>query len=86
MTVFYVPSLPVGQGAELGHKHFQHPKRSAADFGPEMDRFSFIVIDLSLRAIAHDPEAIREILRMAKTSFSLLTISSIRGTPPPSRT
>ena len=50
----YVPSMAAGQGAELGHKHFQHPKRSAADFGPEMDRFSFIVIDLSLRAIAHD--------------------------------
>ena len=50
----YVPTMAVGQGAELGHKHFQHPKRSAADFGPEMDRFSFIVIDLSLRAIEHD--------------------------------
>jgi hypothetical protein len=50
----YVPTLPSGQGVELGHKHFQHPKRSAADFGPEMDRFSFIVIDLSLRAVAHD--------------------------------
>jgi hypothetical protein len=50
----YVPSLPSGQGAELGHKHFQHPKRSASDFGPEMDRFSFIVIDLSLRAVAHN--------------------------------
>jgi predicted Ser/Thr protein kinase len=52
----YVPSLPSGNGTELGHKHFQHPKRSAADFGPEMDRFSFIVIELSLRAIAHDPK------------------------------
>ncbi|GBR29564.1 protein kinase family protein [Kozakia baliensis] len=52
----YVPGMATGQGAELGHKHFQHPKRSAADFGPDMDRFSFIVIDLSLRAIAHDPQ------------------------------
>lgn len=51
----YVPTMATGQGAELGHKHFQHPKRSAADFGPDMDRFSFIVIDLSLRAIAYDP-------------------------------
>jgi hypothetical protein len=50
----YVPTMATGQGAELGHKHFQHPKRSAADFGPAMDRFSFIVIDLSLRAIAQD--------------------------------
>ncbi|MEH6489327.1 hypothetical protein [Hyphomonas oceanitis] len=51
----YVPSLAQGQGTELGHKHFQHPKRTAADFGPEMDRFSFLVVDLSLRAIAKDP-------------------------------
>lgn len=50
----YVPTMAVGQGAELGHRHFQHPKRSATDFGPEMDRFSFIVIDLSLRALAQN--------------------------------
>ncbi|WP_148043620.1 serine/threonine protein kinase [Paracoccus methylarcula] len=52
----YVPNMPLGQGAELGHKHFQHPMRAASGFGPEMDRFSFIVIDLSLRAISQDPE------------------------------
>lgn len=50
----YVPSLTTGQGTELGHKHFQHPKRSAADFGPNVDRFSFIVVDLSLRAIGQN--------------------------------
>ncbi|OOO18568.1 hypothetical protein BS627_17535 [Agrobacterium salinitolerans] len=52
----YVPAMPKGQGTELGHKHFQHPKRTSADFGPDMDRFSFIVIDLSLRALMHDPK------------------------------
>lgn len=52
----YVPTMVTGQGAELGHKHFQHPKRSAADFGSQMDRFSFIVIDLSLRAVAQNPK------------------------------
>lgn len=51
----YVPSMPEGQGIELGHPNFQHPQRSAADFGPNMDRFSFIVIDIGLRAIAADP-------------------------------
>lgn len=56
----YVPSLRTGQGTELGHKHFQHPKRSAADFGPEMDRFSFIVVELSLRSVAHDPKLFSE--------------------------
>lgn len=47
----YVPGMAVGRGAELGHRHFQHPHRSPADFGPTMDRFSFIVIDLSFRAL-----------------------------------
>ena len=52
----YVPGLPVGQGTEIGQKHFQHPRRSAADFGPTMDRFSFIAIDLSLRALKERPD------------------------------
>lgn len=52
----YVPGMATGQGAELGHKHFQHPKRSSADFGPDMDRFSFIVINLSLRALSAQPK------------------------------
>jgi hypothetical protein len=51
----YVPGLPVGKGTELGHKHFQHPSRSARDFGPDMDRFSFIVIDSSLQALIAAP-------------------------------
>ena len=51
----YVPGLPIGQGTEVGHKHFQHSKRAAVDFGPNMDRFSFIVIDLSLRALIEKP-------------------------------
>jgi hypothetical protein len=51
----YVPSLQRGQGTELGHKHYQHPGRSMADFGPDMDRFSFIVVDLSLQAVSVQP-------------------------------
>jgi hypothetical protein len=48
----FVPSLPLRDGSELGHKHFQHPQRSSSDYGPKMDRFSFIVVDLSLRALS----------------------------------
>lgn len=51
----YVPPLPIGNGTEVGHKHFQHPQRTLKDFGPNMDRFSFIVVDLSLRALVADP-------------------------------
>ncbi len=51
----FVPTLTKGRGNEIGHRHFQHPKRSASDFGPDMDRFSFIAMDLSLRALAESP-------------------------------
>lgn len=50
----FVPDLPAGDGAETGHKHFQHPDRRASDYGPGMDRFSFIALDLSLQALIED--------------------------------
>lgn len=52
----FVPGMTPGRGAEIGHKAFQHPKRSTNDFGPQMDRFSFIVLDLSLDAVTRKPE------------------------------
>ncbi len=51
----FVPGMTQGQGAEVGHKHFQHPGRTVRLFGPKMDRFSFIVLDVSLEAVAVDP-------------------------------
>jgi hypothetical protein len=51
----YVPPLQIGNGTEVGHKHFQHPDRNLKDFGPTMDRFSFIVVDVSLHALMVDP-------------------------------
>jgi len=50
----FVPGMRTGNGSETGHKHFQHPGRRVADFGPKMDRFSFIVLDLSLKAVIED--------------------------------
>jgi hypothetical protein len=50
----FVPGMTLGNGSEVGHKHFQHPNRSAVDFGPKMDRFSFIALDLSLTALMED--------------------------------
>jgi hypothetical protein len=50
----FVTGMPQGQGAEVGHKHFQHPGRTPSDFGPDMDRFSFIVLDVSLEAMQAD--------------------------------
>jgi hypothetical protein len=51
----YVPGMSLGNGSETGHKHFQHPSREAVHFGPDMDRFSFIAVDLSLMALIEDP-------------------------------
>ena len=50
----YVSGMQPRNGDELGHKHFQHPDREASDFGPKMDRFSFIAVDLSLMALIED--------------------------------
>jgi hypothetical protein len=50
----FVPGMRPGNGSETGHKHFQHPDRRVSDFGPKMDRFSFIAVDLSLRAVIED--------------------------------
>ncbi len=51
----YVPGMPTEFGCETGHRHFQHPLRTTAHFGPAIDRFSFIVVDLSLAALIEDP-------------------------------
>src|SRR6266550_463442 len=50
----FVPGMRPGNGSETGHKHFQHPGRRASSFGPTMDRFSFIALDLSLQAVIAD--------------------------------
>jgi hypothetical protein len=50
----FVPGMHPGNGSETGHRHFQHPGRRVSNFGPGMDRFSFIALDLSLRALIED--------------------------------
>jgi hypothetical protein len=50
----FVPGMKPGNGSETGHRHFQHPGRRVSHFGPGMDRFSFIALDLSLRALLED--------------------------------
>jgi hypothetical protein len=50
----FVAGLTEGRGTEVGHKHFQHPGRDIKLFGPRMDRFAFIVIDVSLEALQAD--------------------------------
>jgi hypothetical protein len=50
----YVPALAGRKSPELGHRHYQHPLRTEADFGPATDRFSAWVIYAALVALAAD--------------------------------
>src|SRR5262245_3774099 len=56
----FVPGMRPGNASETGHKHFQHPDRRVANFGPGMDRFSFIALDLSLQAVIEDNSLYRK--------------------------
>jgi len=51
----YVPALNGRSSAEVGHRNFQHPDRTDADFGPFLDRFAGLVIYTALRACAVRP-------------------------------
>jgi len=52
----WVPALNGRSATEIGHRSYQHPKRSESDFGPYLDRFPALVIYLSLAALEHNPK------------------------------
>ena len=52
----YVPALAGMQSAEIGHRNFQHPRRDHTLFNATLDRFSFISLDLALRALCVTPQ------------------------------
>ena len=52
----FVPPLAGQTSQELGHRHYQHPTRSAADFDASIDNFSAWVIYLSLMVLSAEPE------------------------------
>lgn len=51
----YIPSMVGLKSNEIGHRNYQHPRRTADDFGPHLDHFSEWVIYGSMRIIAADP-------------------------------
>jgi len=51
----YVPALECRTSAEVGHRNYQHPDRTDADFGPPIDRFAGLVIYTALRACTVRP-------------------------------
>jgi hypothetical protein len=49
----WVRSLAGRPSGEAGHPNYQHPRRlKEAAYGPEMDRFSVLVVAMALRALA----------------------------------
>ena len=50
----FVPSMAGSSSNELGHRNYQHPRRSAETFGPHLDNFSAWVIYISLQAMVKD--------------------------------
>lgn len=52
----FVPEVTALGSAEMGHLNFQHPKRDARHFDSRLDRFSFILLDLALRALQGHPQ------------------------------
>jgi len=51
----YVPALDGKLSAEIGHRNYQHPRRSEFDFGPNVDNFSNWVIYTALIALSKNP-------------------------------
>jgi len=51
----FVPALEGWRSAEVGHRNYQHPDRTDADFGPTLDRFPALSVYTALRACAARP-------------------------------
>ena len=56
----FVPKMEGWTASEVGHQHYQHPRREARHFDEKLDHFSSIVIYLSLLALAEKPELWQE--------------------------
>jgi hypothetical protein len=51
----FVPALSGLKSPELGHRHYQHPARSASNYNAELDSFSAASIRTSLHCLSLDP-------------------------------
>lgn len=51
----YVPEIESLGSSELGHRDYQHPKRSPTNYDAKLDRFSLIALNLALRALCERP-------------------------------
>lgn len=56
----FVPTMEGWSASEVGHQHYQHPRRSAQHFDSKLDDFSALVIYLSLLSLAERPSLWKE--------------------------
>jgi len=56
----YVPAMEGWTASEVGHQHYQHPRRTAIQFDSNLDNFSSLVIYLSLLSLAERPSLWQE--------------------------
>jgi len=70
----FVPKMAGWNASEVGHQHYQHPRRVAQHFDEKLDRFSSLVIYLSLLTLAEQPSLWEEYhdenLLFMKTDFA----------------
>jgi hypothetical protein len=70
----FVPRMEGWTASEVGHQHYQHPRRDAQHFDADLDSFSSLVIYLSLLSLAERPELWQEHhdenLLFTKTDFA----------------
>ena len=70
----FVPAMAGWTASEVGHQHYQHPRRTALEFDSNLDNFSSLVIYLSLLSVAEQPalwhEHHDENLLFTKTDFA----------------
>src|SRR5215217_4361431 len=77
----FVPGMAGWTASEVGHQHYQHPRRDARHFVEKLDNFSSLVIYLSLLSLAERPnlwqEHHDENLLFTKTDFADPVSSSL---------
>lgn len=56
----FVPKMEGWTASEVGHQHYQHPRRDAQHFDENLDSFSSLVIYLSLVSLAERPSLWQE--------------------------
>lgn len=70
----YVDEIKALGSAELGHRSFQHPKRNEQIWNAQLDRFSFIELNLALSVLETHPEFCQLMLKISLQFANLLLI------------